>query len=50
MFGTSGSADGQFHRPTGVAVDTHGDIYVADWVTTGCSYSRQRGTSYKIPR
>jgi hypothetical protein len=31
MFGTSGSADGQFNRPTGVAVDSHGDIYVADW-------------------
>ena len=31
MFGTSGSAEGQFNRPTGVAVDMHGDIYVADW-------------------
>ena len=31
MFGSPGDGDGQFNRPTGIAVDGHGDIYVADW-------------------
>ena len=31
MFGKSGSEPGQLNRPTGVAVDKDGDIYVADW-------------------
>ncbi len=30
-FGSSGSGDGQLNRPTGVAVDSDGIIYVADW-------------------
>ncbi len=30
-FGSSGKLDGQFRRPTGVAVDKDGDIYVVDW-------------------
>ena len=30
-FGTPGRGDGQFHRPSGVAVDPSGHIYVADW-------------------
>ena len=30
-FGCSGTGDGEFNRPTGVAVDNDGDIYVADW-------------------
>ena len=30
MFGTNGSDDGQFDRPRGIAVDSSGDIYVAD--------------------
>ncbi len=30
QFGTTGDGDGQFHFPTGVAVDTAGFIYVAD--------------------
>jgi len=47
MLGTSGSADGQFNRPTGVTVDTHGDIYVADWGNNRCSYSRQKGATCK---
>ena len=29
--GSTGSGDGQFKRPTGVAVDKDGIIYVADW-------------------
>ena len=30
-FGESGDGDGQFQRPSGVAVDDEGLIYVADW-------------------
>ena len=30
-FGESGDGDGQFHRPSDVAVDAEGYIYVADW-------------------
>ena len=30
-FGSSGKGDGEFDRPTGVAVDKEGIIYVADW-------------------
>ncbi len=29
-FGTTGSGDGQFHNPQGIAVDSNGNIYVAD--------------------
>ena len=31
MFGTPGHEDGELYRPSGVAVDAHGDIYVCDW-------------------
>jgi DNA-binding beta-propeller fold protein YncE len=30
-WGTSGQGDGEFNRPSGVAVDREGNIYVADW-------------------
>lgn len=30
QFGTSGSGDGQFNKPHGIAIDSHGNIYVAD--------------------
>jgi len=30
-FGASGEGDGEFNRPTGVAVDKDGIIYVTDW-------------------
>ena len=29
-WGTAGSGDGQFNSPFGVAVDSNGDVYVAD--------------------
>ena len=31
-FGSSGSDEGEFNRPSGVAVDRDGIIYVADWL------------------
>ncbi len=31
-FGSSGSGEGEFNRPTDVAVDKDGIIYVADWL------------------
>jgi len=31
QFGTSGQGDGEFNRPTGVAVDKDGTIYVTDF-------------------
>jgi DNA-binding beta-propeller fold protein YncE len=31
VFGSSGEGEGQFRRPTSVAVDAEGFIYVADW-------------------
>ena len=30
-YGTSGRGDGEFSRPSGVAVDGEGNIYIADW-------------------
>lgn len=30
LFGTQGIADGQFSFPTGIAIDAHGRVYVAD--------------------
>jgi len=30
-FGSYGQGNGQFHGPTGVAVDKSGNILVADW-------------------
>ena len=30
-FGSSGTGDGEFNRPTGVAVDNDGIIYITDW-------------------
>ena len=30
-FGESGQGEGQFHRPSSVAVDSEGYIYIADW-------------------
>nr|XP_029509146.1 tripartite motif-containing protein 3-like [Oncorhynchus nerka] len=30
-FGSHGEGNGQFNAPTGVAVDTNGNVIVADW-------------------
>jgi tripartite motif-containing protein 2/3 len=30
-FGSNGEGNGQFNAPTGVGVDQHGNILVADW-------------------
>ena len=31
IVGQLGAGEGNFNRPTGIAVDSHGDIYVSDW-------------------
>src|SRR5688572_22019759 len=30
MWGASGSGNGEFNNPTGIAVDSNGDVYVCD--------------------
>ena len=32
VFGSTGDGDGQLNRPTGIATDADGDIYVCDWM------------------
>src|SRR5262245_65043870 len=51
QWGTSGSGDGQFSRPTGVATDAVGNVYVADYgnnriqkFTSTGTYLLQSGT------
>ena len=43
-FGSPGSADGELHRPAGVAVDDEGDVYVADWGNNRLNIYAQDGT------
>ena len=31
-WGSKGNGDGQFYNPYGVAVDSSGNVYVADWI------------------
>ena len=31
-WGTQGSGDGQFNTPYGIAIDSSGDVYVADYL------------------
>jgi tripartite motif-containing protein 71 len=31
MWGSFGAGDGQFNQPHGIAVDSNGNVYVADW-------------------
>lgn len=30
-FGEHGEGDGQFNAPTGICIDTYGNVIVADW-------------------
>ncbi|XP_041055241.1 tripartite motif-containing protein 2-like isoform X3 [Carcharodon carcharias] len=46
-FGSHGEGNGQFNAPTGVAVDTNGNIIVADW---GNSRIQREATSNRGPR
>lgn len=39
-FGSHGEGNGQFNAPTGVAVDSNGNIIVADWGNSRIQVSR----------
>ena len=43
VIGSTGTGDGEFDRPTGVAVDDHGDIYVSDWGNNRVQMFNQEG-------
>ena len=40
-FGSNGEGNGQFNAPTGVAVDKHGNILVADWGNSRIQVSKK---------
>lgn len=42
-FGSHGEGNGQFNAPTGVAVDSNGNIIVADWGNSRIQVSRSQG-------
>lgn len=42
-FGSHGEGNGQFNAPTGVAVDSNGNIIVADWGNSRIQVSRAQG-------
>jgi hypothetical protein len=52
-FGTNGEGNGQFNAPTGVAVDKHDNILVADWgnsrIQVSCVFLHSNSDNLKLP-
>jgi len=44
-FGSPGTGRGELGRPSGVAVDPDGDVYICDWSNTGSRYLRRTAGS-----
>ena len=44
-FGSNGEGNGQFNAPTGVAVDSNGNIIVADWGNSRIQVVRMADTA-----
>lgn len=42
-FGSHGEGNGQFNAPTGVAVDSNGNIIVADWGNSRIQVRKAQG-------
>lgn len=50
-FGSHGEGNGQFNAPTGVAVDSNGNIIVADWGNSRIQVSQAQGwlEAFSVP-
>lgn len=49
-FGSNGEGNGQFNAPTGVAVDSNGNIIVADWGNSRIQVTRNANVSVERDR
>lgn len=48
-FGSHGEGNGQFNAPTGVAVDSNGNIIVADWGNSRIQVRPRDGMGLRLP-